>query len=142
MSTSSPDGCDGSPGIISMSPQQAVTNPAPANSRASLIGTLKPVGRPLSCASWLSESAVLAERERGLGHAHGQMTVTEPFELVQLLPRLAGVVDAVPPVDARGDGLDAFLERSVLGGQEGEVWPCSSAARMGLKPSRRRKVPA
>jgi len=35
-------------------------NPAPAESRISRIGTVKPLGRPLSAASWLSEYWVLA----------------------------------------------------------------------------------
>ena len=56
----SPPGRDGSPGIVRISPASGVMNPAPAESRTSRIGTRKPVGRPFSDASWLSEYWVLA----------------------------------------------------------------------------------
>ena len=60
MSIFVPPGTDGSPGIVRISPQIGVTNPAPADSRSSRIGTVNPVGRFLSAASWLSEYCVLA----------------------------------------------------------------------------------
>ncbi len=60
MSIFSPPGREGRPGIVRISPHSGVTKPAPADSRTSRIGTRKPVGRPLSAASWLSEYCVLA----------------------------------------------------------------------------------
>ena len=60
MSIFSPPGFDGRPGIVRISPQSGVMKPAPADSRTSRIGTMKPVGRFLSAASWLSEYWVLA----------------------------------------------------------------------------------
>ena len=42
MSMFSPPGTDGSPGIVRISPQSGVMNPAPADSRTSRIGTVKP----------------------------------------------------------------------------------------------------
>ena len=60
MSIFSPPGRDGSPGIVRISPHSGVMKPAPADRRTSRIGTVKPVGRFFSDASWLSEYWVLA----------------------------------------------------------------------------------
>ena len=60
MSMFSPPGREGRPGIVRISPASGVTKPAPADRRTSRIGIRKPVGRPFSDASWLSEYWVLA----------------------------------------------------------------------------------
>ena len=77
------------------------------------MGTRKPVGRPLSAGSWLSDSC-------GLGHAHRQVAVAQALEFVERLGGLTGKVDAVCAIDPRGDARDPLLQGRVVARQEAE----------------------
>src|SRR5262249_45116513 len=56
----SADGTRGRPGIVMMSPQIATTNPAPADSRTSRTGSVKPSGAPMTDGSAVKLYCVLA----------------------------------------------------------------------------------
>lgn len=54
------DGLVDNPGILVISPANGTTNPAPADSKMSLMTSLKPVGAPLMAASPVKEFDVFA----------------------------------------------------------------------------------
>lgn len=58
---STAEGSFGSPGMVMIVPEMSTTNPAPAESRTSRIGTSKPLGAPRTLGSVENEYCVLAK---------------------------------------------------------------------------------
>ncbi len=101
----SPAGVLGSPGISCIPEQIAVKNPAPANIRSSLIGTVKPVGRPFSVGSW--------ERERGVFAIQiGMSANPSRGRRLDLGFGLLFITHTGRPVHAAGNGFNLLLDGS------------------------------
>src|SRR3989442_8016379 len=59
-------GCDGSPGMVRMSPQIGYTKPAPTEALTSRTGSFQPVGAPFSFGSDEMDRCVLAMQTQSL----------------------------------------------------------------------------
>ena len=107
-------GTFGKPGMVMISPQIATTNSAPAESRTSRTGMLKPVGAPLA-------SGIGRERILRLGDADRQLAEAHLFPGLELILHRfvgGGVVGAV---NLLGDRAHLFEQRHLVGIKELQV---------------------
>ena len=107
-------GTRGRPGMVLMSPQMAVTKPAPAASRTSRTGRTWPSGAPRKAGSAEKLDCVLAMQHRELGRA-------ELLEAGERLLDLRREHHFPCAIDLEGDAADLVGQRQFVGVERAEA---------------------